>query len=324
MSTVCKFHVVSGYIRSNYIYSVPEPLIRICLLYFDETFIIKFKGKRLNKFLSMKNKETIKYQIKFNQNLTLKIHVAPNGRLAHHKGKLCIKLGIHEMTKTVEYFRFRCSWNCVETESSIRHLITSKAFFSKYKDKPNSVIAVMGSAPRKQRNTITLLFSIQSLIIKYQDSPEILYYPSLQSVKLKEKTKYQWKIDRSLINKFMEYSPGEHYESPPTNNVCIVCYPNMFHGKMMTGIRLLSFPINVQRMKVKIIAKCNFCDVKEYECMLQARNASSRLRGTEKNLESLKDELVFDVEIHIMEIYDVNGDIVPTNKWIQHNIDISE
>lgn len=278
----------------------------------------------------MKNKEKHKYQIKFNQNLTLEIGVAPNGGCAHHEGTVCITLGIHEMAKSVEYFRCSFYCHCVETESSIRHLVTSNAFFSKYKDKSNSIIAIMGSAPRKQRNKITLLFSIHSLVMKYQDSPKMLYYPSLQSVKLKEKTKYQWKIDKSLINKFKEYSHGDHYDSPSTNNVCIVCYPNglkgRFHGQMMNGIRLLSFPINAKRMKVKIITKCNFCDTNEYECMLRATNASSRLLGTEKNLylESLKDELVFDIGIHIMEIHDVKGDIVPKNKWAQHNIDISE
>ena len=73
MSTVKKSHIVHGYIRNNYTHSIPEVIIRICLLYFDVTVIYKFRGKNLKKFLAMETGDFHQYPIKFNQDVFFNI-----------------------------------------------------------------------------------------------------------------------------------------------------------------------------------------------------------------------------------------------------------
>ena len=124
MSTACKSHIVHGYIRYHCIHSIPETIIRICLLYYEEISVVRFKGKTLKKFQSMKNKEAFKRGIEFNKDLSLRIEIAPNGWCESEVEQTCIGLGIDgDMSKHIESFRINCIWGCIETESSINYSI---------------------------------------------------------------------------------------------------------------------------------------------------------------------------------------------------------
>ena len=80
-------------------------------------------------------------------------------------------------------------------------------------------------------------------------------------------------------------------------------------------------------MEFKVIAQTNFCLEEEeydFECY-NGRNLACWFYDNVFAKESLilNDELVFYVEMIITKLYDLNGILVPKNKWIDHNVDIS-
>ena len=118
------------------------------------------------------------------------------------------------------------TWNCIETQSSIKTLTKSDSFSSLKGKKENRKYAVslIGTQPQKEQNSVTFTFKIYSLMIKYKESSKFSFYPSVESVKLRGKTKFTWNVEKSLIERFKEYSSGEYHDSPIFDNLCIVCH----------------------------------------------------------------------------------------------------
>ena len=315
---------------------MPLVITQICLLYYDEIFIIKFKGKSLKQFQStIHDRKTRKnplyrYKIKFNQHLSFKILAAIKGWEEGHKKQTSFALGLDkDIPKCIEYFVMSWAWNCIETQSSVKTLIKSDSFSSlKYKKEDKQyILSLIGTQPQKEQNSLTFTFKIHSLLIKYKASPKFLYYPSFASVTLREKTEFTWNVDKSLIGRFKEYLSGEYYDSPIFDNLCIICHPNGFanrlHGQFVSALRFMSIPTDVSRMKLMINVKTNFKDEMEYECAIPTSLAIKRFIGVEFDLELLKDKLTFHVEMVITELYDSYDAIIPRDKWIDHNVDIS-
>ena len=71
---------VFGYVRTNYNYSVPDVITRLCLKYYRQKLLSRFKNKAFQK-LAMEKNELIKFEIIFNPDLILMFGIAPNGLL---------------------------------------------------------------------------------------------------------------------------------------------------------------------------------------------------------------------------------------------------
>ena len=67
-------------------------------------------------------------------------------------------------------------------------------------------------------------------MIKHKKSSNILYYPSIESMKLKEISSFKWNTGKSLIDRFKEYLYDQRYDSPIFDNLNIKCFPKGFQG----------------------------------------------------------------------------------------------
>ena len=69
--------------------------------------------------------------------------------------------------------------------------------------------------------------------------------------------------------------------------------------------------------------------VQEYEAVVQENTDTYMHRfgklviACDRNvflIDKLQDELVFDIKMTIKELYDTNNDIIPIEKWTDHNV----
>ena len=196
--------------------------------------------------------------MKFNKDISFAIFIAPNGWEVTDKR---VMLGLAPNTsKSIESFIISWTWNCVETESSIKTMLKSDRFCSTSNGR--YAVISMGSAPQKEDHQLTFEFIINSLVLKYKQSAAMVYYPSMRSLRLKEKTKFTWTASKSLIERFKEYSHGQSYNAPLFDDMCIICFPNGFndklHGQFVPAIKLLSFPVKADVIRVTVSVKSNF------------------------------------------------------------------
>ena len=101
-------------------------------------------------------------------------------------------------------------------------------------------------------------------------------------------------------------------------------FENKLHGQFVSALRFMSVPKDVLRMKIMINVKTNFKDEVEHECVIPTSMAVKRFVGVEFDLELLKDELTFQVEMIIMELYDSKNKIIPKEKWIDCNVVLTQ
>ena len=144
-------------------------------------------------------------------------------------------------------------------------------------------------------------------------------------MRLKEKTKFVWRANKSLIKRFKEYSHGQTYDTPLFDNICIKFYPNglqnKLHEKCLPLLKLLSFPINAEMMRVIVSVKSNFGKA-EFSSTIDRKVRVCPMPPIMFNTEMLSKELIFEVEVIIAELQDSNNRMVPRSQWAQNNIDL--
>ena len=66
-------------------------------------------------------------------------------------------------------------------------------------------------------------FIIHSLRIKYKDDRKTLYYPSIKAHQLRQISKLKWNVDKTLIDKFKNWSNAIGFNGPLMDNLPV--YP---------------------------------------------------------------------------------------------------
>ena len=133
-------------------------------------------------------------------------------------------LDVRNISKNIEQISICCQYDIVEIQSSIK-LFTSFTYKEVVEDN-QLYSSPINCGKIQQQKQLTLQFHIHSLIIKYKKDKEILYYPSLNSVKFQEKHSLIWNPDKKLIKLFKDFSDDTRFSSPMFGNVFIDCYPN--------------------------------------------------------------------------------------------------
>ena len=309
MSTLKKSHVIYGYVRNKYKHNVPDVIIKMCLKYYNEVFSFLYKGKALTKLLSLPNAEYHQLPIKFNHDLSFNIGIAANGYEQAQRGKADFILEINQISQNIEQISICYQYDIVEIQSSI------KAFtLFTYKDivEDMHVEAIfMNHKKLHQQKQVTLRFHIHSLTIKYKQDNQPLYYPSLNSMKFQEQQNFTWNVDKKLIESFKDYLNGFPFSSPIFNNMFINCYRNgessSTKGIFGWGLSFASFSININKMELKVSAKTNiFSERKEYNFICTHGQRMICCDNNKFQIELLEDKLVFDVEVIITKLYDLN------------------
>ena len=323
MSTVKKSHVVYGYFRNNYEHNVPDAIIKMCLMYFDVVFQHRYNKKIFQHLLSAPVGRAKLKLVIFNQHLSFRVGVATNCVNEHHGEFAALILKVASgLAKCIDSIRICVQFDVLEVQST---LIGLGSFTAGNED---FLYLAMDKSNIHKLEKLTFKFIIHSIIIKYKKDKETLYYPSMESMKLKEKIRFAWNVDKTLIESFKNYKRFG-FSSPIFDNVSIKCYPNGVNsytqGRFCWGLLVASFPVNIEKMDIAITAKTNFCEIKrEYTASLNFLESSIVCCiDNEFALNELNDELVFEVEVIVMELYDFDDHLIPKDQWSEHNVCIS-
>lgn len=328
--------LVFGYIRNNYHLFVPEVIIKICLLFYDEDDIHRIKEKALNQFLSSKNKWFYKH-ININHDLSVIAYMVPNGYDKQSQGLVCLGIRLKSMSDSIASITVSCQLSCYEDPESLHHKILVSVLWNE-KNKLQPYINAVGQLSRfKTFKQLYVQFKIRSFQIQYK-SGEITHYPSLSAVQCKEVSSIKWNVSPSMIDTFKTYPSRVCYHGPINDHVAIACYPNggiyvnqsESNGKFEFGVTLLSFPKRVSKILIEsafkvIVDEDEYKD--KYELMLEPRNVHKILACRQHfGNDKLKDtnNLVFEAQVVIKKIFDTDGVEISKNKWAEHQLILSE
>ena len=327
-STPQEIQTVYGYIRSNYPHNVPEAIVQICFHYFDQNYVVQFRGNRLTQFLSVVVGACYQHKIKFNPNLSFLFCVFPNGR-HKSKGQTIMEFQIKSMLNKIDYVIVALQMGCYESlqMDSYRNKNRNKKF--KYEQNQNQVSRFKVRPLCKLKDHKKLIFSLKivSAQIKYRTDDKITYYPSLSAMQLKETSTLTWNVSSSMIESFKDYDFKMRHDGPIQNNVWISCFPNGCYsdgiGWFQWSVKLLSFPINISKITVKskitaILENETF--ETEKEKTIDHDDCKYRISGPSFLRNKLKNKLSFNAELIIKQLYDMNGNEVPRSNWIDHNV----
>ena len=319
MSTVKKSHAVYGYIRNNYEHNIPDVIIKMCLMYFDVVFQYRYKNQIFQQLLSFPVCRAKFRLVIFNKDLAFGIGIAPNGIDTKPNQSAPLLLEVKHIANSIDSITICFQFDVPEIQSSMIALTRFDA------EKQDFYYLPMNPSKIHQQKQLTIKFIIHSLIIKYKKDKETLYYPSLGSIKLKEKIRFEWNVDKTTIESFRNYTNGFGFSSPIFDNVSIRCYPNGADsdskGRFCWGLFFGSFPLDIKKITVKIIAKTNVCEKRrEYVDSLSSEDSIIWCNENEFAHNELKDELVFEMEAIILELYDFSDDLIPKQRWFEHNV----
>ena len=319
--------LVFGYVRNNYRLHVPEMIIKIILLFFDQETIIKFKGKVFQKFLESPVRHSFKTTMKFNQNLSFIFEIYPNGPTTESKGHVGVTLHAANMND-VNYYAICHEISCIETQSSFIsfHRIGKE---NNYRAIGNSLWLKLSQC--KEQKELTFKVIIRSLEIKYKDDENKkgqLFYPSLTARLLKQETSLNWTVDGKRLR---ECWKNQRISSQLKDNWNFAICPNSSYREgMLVLAQLRSWPLNISKMifmiKSKIVIDAKI-DNDEWQCEFTLNDYNGNclnaaiLDGEIIELEQIKN-MTFDVTIIIKQLYDLNDVEIPVEKWRNHNVQI--
>ena len=168
MSSLQKTHTVFGYVRTNYHQNVPEAIIKMCLKYFEQDFIVTFKGDKFKHILFNEYRNVIK----FNQDLAFCIHLKPN-----HKGRIKMGLQPDKISDNIDYIIVCWTMICFDSDQEpLRYSLRFCHKFSRNKT-GNYRGNLAGLLSQFQNsNQLSFKFIMSNLQIKYKTN-KISYYP---------------------------------------------------------------------------------------------------------------------------------------------------
>ena len=130
-----------------------------------------------------------------------------------------------------------------------------------------------------------------------------------------------------MIKNLKEYPNAGSYSKQINDQLHITVYPD---GRRMdrTGffqyaIMLSLFPMNISRLKVRVRTKAILGGdnmVHQQHNIREIYYDKIRTPFYRFINGNLKDDLSFEGEIVILELYDLKGNIIPKNKWIDYNV----
>ena len=333
MSTQKKSLAVFGYIRQNYQHHMPEVLVRLCLLFFDQDVTLIIRGNKLKQLLSSKKNCGVGiYRIKFNQDLCIVIYIISNraGPRCRCIDNFHVALSVDTMLVDIDHViicsEIRCYDPATENEPLVPNMKASLKF-TQENERQAKCAPIAKSSQFENAQQLIIKFIIHSLKIKYKTltNTNTSYYPSSTAAQLNGITLLKLNVPELLMNKFKNWHNGITFHGPLSNNLCIWCRPNGTTpecvGMFKYGVAFISFPETITKMRVKCVVKCNLNEVvNEYKRVIRDKQ---RYIYFEKNTfltNKLEDQLTFDIKVVIMELYDLNNDIIPRDKWNHHDV----
>ena len=323
---------VFGYVRTNYHGNVPEAIIRLCLHYFNQNYLIQFKGKKLKELWSMKTVQCYRYIIKFNHDISFEMCIVPRYKVTGltDMETFTVASKLESMSKTIDYIIVAYEFSCFDFKSLDRNIKFFRKIYHENTNKFHWHLQSIGlSSQFKDIEPLSSNFKITSLQIKYK-TEEIIYYPSLSAVKFKETSSLKWNVSKALIDILKTYPHRAAYTGPIVDNLCVVCGPNGLLpsdvGYFVHGVSLTTFPKDILKMTVQLNIITELEDDKfEEEYKRDLHHDKKWVIGAPRFLNSrLKGRLSYDVTFYIEALYNLKGDEVPKNEWIDHNVLLSE
>ena len=320
---------VFGYVRLNYVGNIPRAITRLCLHYFDQNHIINFKGNKLKDLWSLNNGRYCGYTMKFNQDLSFHFQIVPNANHEQVPNRFSLGVKIESMSDTIDYIIGLFELSCFDHNTLDRNIKFCAKLHHENKNKWRS--QSIGSSPQfRHLQQLLFNFKVLHIQIKYKVSNKMLYYPSLQKLQLTESSELKWSVPGSLVDDFKNYPHKSAYTGPVDTNLCIICGPNGFVsadiGYFIHGVLLTVFPKDIIKMTVKVDMICELEDDKfegNYEQDLH--HDKLWLVAAPRFLkDKLKSKLSFVINLEIKALYDLDGNEVPRDEWIDHNVILSE
>ena len=338
MSTVRKSHLVFGYVRTNHVHHIPQAVIKLCLGYFDQNIIIKYKGNKLKHFLSTAHGKHPKYKFDFNRDLSFKISVAPKSSLNKETDKeyIIMGLGIIKISAEIDYIIMSWKMSCFENESLIHCNFTDCHRFSTKDENKRFYVSVGHLSQFKDTQQMIFKFSILSMQIKYKNKKKITYYPSISTVQLNEASSLRWNVSLSLIDILKQHQNRIFHAGPIIDQLYIKMAPNGRReeraGYFQYTVGLASFPINISKVTAQVTIKAILHTKNGIQSIptpipFEIEITQNKLGATQffkfpNN--KLQDKLLFEANVIILKLYDLDENIVPRNKWIDYNVLLSE
>ena len=192
-------YAVYRYIRTNYKNNVPDVIIEMCLKYFNQVSTFQYKGKRFDYLMSFPVQRWIYLTpIRFSQDLLLQIAIIPND-VDQRNQQFSVLFNAKSMAQNIEQISICLQFDIDEIKSSIKGLTT---FTHKELLDKNLFWCLKVDRVKLQRQSqFKIKFKIHSLIINYikdkglDNKQSILYYPSIDSIKLKQKICFIWNVE---------------------------------------------------------------------------------------------------------------------------------
>eukprot|EP01084_Bolivina_argentea_P062054 113466_1 len=324
MSAITK-KIVFGYIHHFCGYLMAVDVTNLCVLFFDEELRCIFKEEKLKKLLSMNNGECVYTQdIQYNDDLTFWCTLVPNGLRTKPMYDKCIGylqsfLSIKIKSEKVKHCTVSFTLYCDELEAEYRALKRFKSTTSK-----SGFLCDLKLSECKKLNQLTFRCIIHCLTIQYNKECDYkqLYYPSKTKVIFQINLKFKWNLNASLLEKFKNCVCGQRYNSPNFGNFCLCIAPNGTHEPMKETLeiilKILKWPNEIKRMTVS----CELCS--NYDASSQKYIHELDLGKTRKTIvcaknaflrNHLKDELVFNIHVKILDLYDETDQQILVDEW---------
>ena len=319
MSTSQKSHeLVFGYVRTNYHHNIPEAVNKICLLYLNEDFIISFRGNKMKQFLSSKPNEYVECSMKFDQDIKFTFLIIPK---ADNYGTRVGWL-IESTSDVIDYAIVALQATCVDDNALHR----GYKFFVQIDfegDQKHFMQTMATISEIKDSQQLSFNFKILSMQIKYKDSNKMMYYPSLAATQLQQTCSLKWDVPTTMISNLKDHPYKVAYSGPIQNNLNVIFIPRREgYGHCLWGIRYATFPRDISKMKVNAKVKVEWLDDK-YEKETETEVIQDDMWCIDASTlerDELQDKLSFECQCAIGELYDLKGEVVPKEKWADHNV----
>lgn len=323
-SQIKKEFAVSGYIREQ---CKVQDIAKICLLFCDEVinWTIDFKVK----YSIMDNPESTVFIC---NGIKFKCLFDPDVELRGQRGHAIIWLKAF-LPKDIKSIKFFFTMYCRERDALFQRVVKLSNDENPDKWIKEDFWLLIDC---KKYDEIYLNHYIDILQICYNDKRKDYN----KDIKMSIKSKYEWIIDRALLDKFKTALLGQYFVSDVfdalNQNFCLRLYPNSYH-KFYTVPSILRLPHNISRIMFESKITNNLTKFEEkttFELTHQETSLKGTAPGGGKNNDidifhsvGIKevlhlDQFIINVEFKIIKIYSLDDPLkeIPTENWAAFNV----
>ena len=347
--------LLCGYIREEIEslneYIIPDVVIDICVLYYDDVIYWKVEGQQLKQLRKLRKGKTLWYNKGeiIEHGIKLINGLKTSGKLERQNGFVQFLLSASHIPLEIEKAWIYVVLYCKETKYETR---TTKIFT---KDDNSQRWAAKNMLLADYKNVKSLTFGCQVKVqhIKYREEQihrninNSRYY-SDDRIKIDKFSNYAWYIEGSRLSQFKNCKFGQHFYSPNFNHesFCIAASPKGWtstnEDEFIWQIKLISLPYLISKIKIKLKMQCCFYEKEDewgnigekqkkkyiqwfpklmFMSYKQCRSGWTNDYIIDSKQIRVRDLIWCKVKIEIKEVYDLNGYNISTqNAWHKYGV----